>query len=84
MFYMKRALKSKESIVINKQKTKPPIISAKTAKSIEKKTTVSAPKVKPTTKAKIIAVFLLGEIGALFTAALSRTKFFATKPALAM
>ena len=54
MYYMKRALKSKESTVINKQKTKPPIISAKTAKSIEKKTIVSTPKVKPTTKIKSV------------------------------
>ena len=54
MFYMKRILTNAKAIVAAEPKTKPLIISAKTAKSVEKKTIISAPKIKPTTKIKSV------------------------------
>ena len=54
MCYMKRTLSNKKAIVANEPKTKQPIVSAKTVKQVEKKTIVSAPKIKPTTKIKSV------------------------------
>lgn len=50
MCYMKRTLSNKKTVVANEPKTKQPIVSTKTVKLVEKKTIVSAPKNKSTTK----------------------------------